>query len=194
LRAQSRFLRVVPLTICRLARCQAVRCRVGPCRDSLRIRCRIRGLIRRYVRLKRLGSCWCLVKQIYGALIGANTVRLNSGATGNAYPKGCFGHFLGALEPTKESGIGGYMPSYISEGRNISAPLVCTSLSCARCSRSSLLFRFDSTISFHFSRSGLGTSWVLAQLTAAAEIFLLELISLIDRVIVGQVVDSFPRP
>lgn len=78
LRAQSRFLRVAPLTICRLARCQAVRCRVGPSRGSLRNRCRIRGLIRRYVRLKRLVWCCCLVKQVYGALIGANTVRLNS--------------------------------------------------------------------------------------------------------------------
>jgi hypothetical protein len=115
LRAQSRFLHAEPLTICRLARCQAVRCRVGPCRDSHRIRCRIRGPIRRYVRLKRLVWCWCLVKQIYGALIDANTVRLNSTKEQleNTYPKGWFGRFFCALEPTKESGIGGYMPSYI---------------------------------------------------------------------------------
>ena len=69
---------------------------MGPCRDSHRIRCRIRGLIRRYVRFKRLVWCWCLVRQIYGALIGANTVRLNSTKEQleNTYPKGCFGRFF----------------------------------------------------------------------------------------------------
>ena len=59
--------------------------------------------------------CWCLVKQIYGALIGASTVRLNSTKElpATLTPKGASGAFFCALEPTKESGIGGYMPSYI---------------------------------------------------------------------------------
>jgi hypothetical protein len=114
LRAQSRFLRVAPLTICRLARCQAVRCRVGPCRDNLRIRCRIRGLIRRYVRLKRLVCSWCLVKQICCAhRCQHRETELNEGATGKHLPQRVLRALFYALEPPKESGIGGYMPSSI---------------------------------------------------------------------------------
>jgi hypothetical protein len=54
-----------------------------------------------------------LVKRIYGALIGANVLRLNSGATGKHLPQRVLRAFFFALETPKESGIGGYMPSYI---------------------------------------------------------------------------------
>ena len=69
-----------------------------------------------------------------------------------------------------------------------------TSLSCARCARSSLLLRFDSAIFFLFSRAGVRTCWILAQIAAFAEPILLELALLIDRVSVRQVVDSLSCP
>jgi hypothetical protein len=76
---------------------------VGPCPDSHRTRCRIRGLIRRYVRLKRLVWCCFLVKQVYGALISASTVRLNSTKEQleTLTPKGASGIFWARSSPRK---------------------------------------------------------------------------------------------